>query len=102
MAKVVVAAGARKDIKRLARLLAAHGGIAPAVDFADSIVALSTRLESFPKICALRPRLGPGIRVAVLAPYLALYRHSETDDRVVILRVLHGRRNITADFLKMP
>ena len=67
-----------------------------------SIVALRTRLESFPEAYAVRPSLGADIRVAVVASYLVLYRYALKDDRVVILRVLHGRRNITADFLKMP
>lgn len=42
-----------------------------------------------------REEIGAGIRHLVVGEYLALYRVA--DDGVEIIRVLHGRRAITAD-----
>jgi toxin ParE1/3/4 len=51
------------------------------------------RLRTFPDSGGRRPRLGAGIRIAVVRPYVIFYRASS--DEVLIVRVLHGRRRIT-------
>ena len=38
--------------------------------------------------------LGPDTRIAIIPPYVAIYDY--TEDTVMILRVVHGRQNITA------
>jgi toxin ParE1/3/4 len=54
------------------------------------------RLEMFPAIGAPRPGLGAGIRIAMLSPYIVIYRlESNTAETLTIARVLDGRRNIT-------
>ncbi|MBV8963091.1 MAG: type II toxin-antitoxin system RelE/ParE family toxin [Hyphomicrobiales bacterium] len=57
------------------------------------------RLGYFPGIGSSRPRLGQDIRILPLLPYVVIYRHAERDDIVSIVRILHGRRNITGGLL---
>jgi len=52
-------------------------------------------LTDYPGIGASRPSLGQQVRISIVLPYLVFYRHSESDDTVTILRIVHGRRNIT-------
>jgi toxin ParE1/3/4 len=46
-----------------------------------------------------RPRLDERVRVCVVSPYVVIYEHIEADDMVMILRIVHGRRKITREFL---
>ncbi|BBK36924.1 hypothetical protein STAQ_20020 [Allostella sp. ATCC 35155] len=62
------------------------------------LVAIERRFEqlaSQPWSGVARDDIAPGIRHLVAGRYLALYR--VTDDDVVILRILHGRRRIGTD-----
>lgn len=61
----------------------------------DRIDARCQQLETYPFSGAERPDIAPGIRHLVVREYLVLYRVDPED--VVILRVLHGRRNIGAE-----
>ncbi len=47
-----------------------------------------------------RPKLGTRVRIAVVRPYIVIYRTNEDD--VMIMRVLHGRRKITRHTLTEP
>ena len=61
------------------------------------LAAIERRVEqlaSQPWSGVARDDVAPGIRHLVAGRYLALYR--VTDDDVVILRILHGRRRIGA------
>jgi toxin ParE1/3/4 len=49
-------------------------------------------LAEFPEIGTLREDIGPSVRVLVVGNYLVLYR--ARDDRVDIVRVLHGARDL--------
>jgi plasmid stabilization system protein ParE len=69
-----------------------------AQSYVDRLDALFDLLADFPGIGAPRPELGAMIRSSGLWPYVVLY-HAD-DDTVHILRVVHGRRNITAEILK--
>jgi plasmid stabilization system protein ParE len=57
------------------------------------------RLAEFPDIGAPRPKLGSLTRVGIVLPYVAIYEHKE--DVVTVLRVLHGRRKITARLIRL-
>jgi plasmid stabilization system protein ParE len=50
-----------------------------------------------PDIGPPRHALGPA-RVVIILPYLVIYEHQE--NVVTVLRVLHGKRNITRDLLR--
>jgi toxin ParE1/3/4 len=53
-------------------------------------------LSLSPRMGVRRSRFGPNLRMFPVFEYLIFYR--PTDDGVQIVRVLHGRRNITRDF----
>jgi toxin ParE1/3/4 len=44
--------------------------------------------------------LGPDAHIAIVYPYVLIYDYVQANDTVTLLRVLHGRRNITRDLLK--
>ena len=56
---------------------------------------LYERLADYPECRQARPRLGTHIRVGVVFPCLVIYRHIKGDDTVSIIRIIHGRREIT-------
>jgi toxin ParE1/3/4 len=55
-------------------------------------------LATQPRSGAERDDILPGVRHKITGQYIAFYRVDDED--VLILRVLHGRRNIGADDLK--
>lgn len=75
-----------------------------AIDDMSAADRLLDKMEARWRLLATQPRsgrsredLGPDIRQVVVGNYLVLYRLD--DDALVILRVLHGHRNIAADDL---
>jgi plasmid stabilization system protein ParE len=38
-------------------------------------------------------------RIAIVTPYTLIYDYATDDDSIVLLRLLHGRRNITRALL---
>ncbi len=60
----------------------------------DRIAARLEILKDFPNAGTALPALAPGARMLVEAPYLILYRSDEQG--VLLVRVLHGRRDIDA------
>jgi plasmid stabilization system protein ParE len=42
------------------------------------------------------------VRVIVVAPYLVFCRYEEGNPQLIVLRVLHGRRNIAKRLLSEP
>jgi toxin ParE1/3/4 len=66
-----------------------------AVHFRDLVRGLGDH----PEIGAARPSLGPAVRVAVVSPYLVIYDYAPEPDAVTLLRILHGRRKVTASVL---
>jgi len=96
--QVVLAPRARRDLIQLYDYLEQRAGARVAQSYIDRLDALFDRLAQFPGIGAPRPELGPMIRSSGVWPYVVLYRTSDT--AIIVLRVVHGRRNITADILK--
>jgi toxin ParE1/3/4 len=64
--------------------------------FASEIKRCLANVSAFPFSGSPRLRLGPDIRSVVVSPYLILY--AVRSDHITILRVLHGSRNIDAEF----
>jgi toxin ParE1/3/4 len=62
----------------------------------DAINRRFVSLGSFPLLGTPRPDLGQDVRSAIVSPYLILY--AARRDHVTILRVLHGSRDIEAEF----
>lgn len=98
MARVAVTASADADLADIIADLAGKGASNAARRYATEFDALFDRLGEFPGIGAPRPKLGPHARIGIVPPYVAIYDHE--GDTVTVLRVLHGRRNITAKLIR--
>jgi plasmid stabilization system protein ParE len=98
MAHVVVSARAHSDISQILRHLAANAGVRIAQRYAAAFDAVYDRLADFPGSAPPRPALGPRARVALVPPFMVVYDHH--DGTVTVLRILHGKRNITRDLLE--
>lgn len=69
-----------------------------ALRYAAEFDALFDRLGEFSGIGAPRPKLGAHARIGIILPYVAIYDYE--GGTVTVLRVLHGRRNITAKLVR--
>jgi toxin ParE1/3/4 len=96
--QIVLTPRARRDLTNLYDYLEERAGPRVAQSYIDRLDALFDLLGDFPGIGAPRPELGRMIRSTGLWPYVVLYQVSDTS--VHILRIVHGRRNITAEMLK--
>jgi toxin ParE1/3/4 len=99
MATLIVSPEARDDIATVAVYLREKGGSPVADKYLDRFDKISDLLSHFPGIGTLKPCLGPQTRTTVVAPYVLIYDYDRTSDVVTLLRVVHGRRNITSDLI---
>ena len=84
---------AEADVDSIISFLQLNAQRGVAAKYARRFSAAFDQLSAFPHSGSPRPRLGKGVRILVENPYLIVYRVLE--DRVLILRVLDGRRRIT-------
>jgi toxin ParE1/3/4 len=99
MARVVIAATADADTAGILTYLALKAGKRIAVKYAELFEKLYDRLAVHPAIGALRPALGRNIRIGIVSPYIVIYRYTDNDDTVMVLRVVDGRRRISGAML---
>ena len=93
MIRVIVSAKARGDFRDIIAYLSRYAGSSVAKRYAARIDDCVALIAERPGIGAPRPGLGSGIRIRTIRPYVLIYRFSS--ESVEILRLLHGRRNIT-------
>jgi plasmid stabilization system protein ParE len=98
MARVIVLPRADADAAEIFAYLANRRSAATADKYDALFDEVYGRLAVDPDLYARRPRLGPKIRAAVVAPYLVIYEHT-APDVVNILRTLHGSRRLTPALL---
>ena len=98
MARVVVTEPARHDIRDILTDLSERAGYAVAARYAEDFKAVYRALAQFPGSGPPRPALGPNARIKIVYPYIVVYDHEH--DKAMILRVLHGRRDITIKLFK--
>jgi toxin ParE1/3/4 len=99
MARVLVVPAADEDIEDILADLARKAGHATATRYGGLFDQLYDRLAAHPAIGPRRPALGPDIRIGIVSPYIVIYRFTDDDNTVTVLRVVHGRRRITAGLL---
>jgi len=99
MARVIVTASADADVYAIQAHLAKAAGIRVAAKYTALFENLYDRLAEHPDNGAPRPGLGKDTRIGIVLPYIVIYRHHKADDVVTILRIVHGRRNITTKLI---
>ncbi|MFL6803740.1 MAG: type II toxin-antitoxin system RelE/ParE family toxin [Xanthobacteraceae bacterium] len=100
MTRLVVTADAEADTRDILVYLEQQAGRPVAADYAHRFSWTIERLVSMPEIGAPWPSLGLNTRVAVVFPYILIYDYAREDDTLTLLRILHGRRNISRDLLQ--
>jgi toxin ParE1/3/4 len=99
MPRVRISRRAEVDFDELIDYLTGVAGKGIAGKYGRAIQASINRTAEFPGIGSPRPALGLGTRVVMVRPFLIFYEVAE-DDSVLVLRILHGHRNITRDLLR--
>jgi len=93
VARLVFAPSAIADTREILSILVETAGRPVAVAYFERFHSTFDRIATFPDSGAPRPGLGAAVRLAVVHPYVVIYRRSR--EGVEVMRVLHGRRNIT-------
>jgi toxin ParE1/3/4 len=86
---------AQADFDAVIDYLTTVAGNRVAVAFAENVQASIDRLADFPGIGSPRPQFGAETRTVGVAPYLIFYDGGPKSETVHVLRILHGRRDIT-------
>jgi toxin ParE1/3/4 len=102
VARLLVTGAADSDAAAIIGDLADKAGARVAARYDAEFDRLYRRLESFPTSGSPRPALGAGVRIGVVPPFIVIYEYFEADDTVTILRLVHGRREVTRRLLKTP
>jgi toxin ParE1/3/4 len=100
MARIIIAPEADADTDGIIADLIAKAGVRVAVKYNNLFEKLYERLADHPGSGAPRPALGANMRIGIISPYIVVYRHSEADDTVTVLRIVHGRRRISGSLLR--
>lgn len=100
MAQVVFTEAADADAAFIFEDLYTKAGKPTVVKYRALFKKLYDNLADFPDSGPPRPKIGTRIRIGIVSPYVVIYRHTEADDTVNILRVVHGRRKITGKLLR--
>ncbi|MGH2398054.1 MAG: type II toxin-antitoxin system RelE/ParE family toxin [bacterium] len=95
MAQLIVAPQAQADLDNILDYLTREAGEPAACRYGDSFRAAFAFLTEFPRAGAPRPNFGATMRIKMVWPYVIFYRYSADKDIVCLIRILHGRRNIT-------
>lgn len=99
MARIIVTSCADADTAAIQKDLAKSAGLGVATKYTAAFERLYDRLAEHPASGPPRPSLGRGIRIAIVLPYVVIYRYDPAADLVTVLRIVHGRRNITAKLI---
>ena len=102
MARVIFTASASSDEAAILNDLYTTAGLRTATKYRALFSRLYDLLADHPAIGARRPALGPQVRIGIVLPYIITYEDRSSDETVIILRIVHGSRNITARLLATP
>ena len=100
MTRIIVAADAEGDIGEILAYLEREAGRSTAVAYGERFVEAIERVADFPGHGTPRPALGPDTRIALVYLYLLIYDFTDAHDTATLLRVLHGKREITERLIK--
>jgi toxin ParE1/3/4 len=97
MLRVIILPAAEQDIVDLGRSLLERAGRITSDAMVERIFTKIELLGEFPRIGMPRDDFRPGTRVSAARPYLIF--HTIANDTVIVLRVLHGARDIKPEML---
>jgi plasmid stabilization system protein ParE len=97
MARVVVTERAKQDVRDILTDLDRRAGLTVASRYAADFKNVYVRLAEFPLSGSPRLELGYKARVKFVHPYIVVYDCDA--DTATVLRVLHGRRDITIELI---
>ena len=93
--RTLVSPQAQRDLLGIVSHLAGVAGPATADKWDRKLWEAIDEISQSPGSGAPRPALGPHARIVVVHPYIVIYEHARGSDSLHVLRVVHGRRNIT-------
>lgn len=99
MTQRIVLDEAARDIDRILEFLEREAGTRTAAKYGRLFERQLGLIEEFAGLGSPRPELGDLARIAVVSPYVIIYDFDPTRDVVVVLRIVHGKRNITRTLL---
>jgi len=99
MTRLVVTADAETDTSDILDYLEREASPRIAEDFGRRFRLAIERFVDLPETGPARPVLGSNVRIAIVYPYILIYEYVPGGDTVTLLRVLHGRRNLTNELL---
>jgi toxin ParE1/3/4 len=102
MTRLIVTEDADADIEEILDYLEREAGAGVAEAYGRKIGACLSRLVEFPGIGTRRPALGADTRVGIVRPYILIYDYTADTDTLTLLRIVHGKRNITRRLMKRP
>jgi plasmid stabilization system protein ParE len=86
---------ASADLYQIITDLAGNAGMTVSAQYSRKFDDLFDRIQQFPQQCVSKTQLGPHARVCVVYPYLVIYDHLANHNKIVILRILHGRQKLS-------
>lgn len=88
------------DIAAITRYSAETWGTRQMEAYADRLYATLDELTHFPGMGRARDEVSPGLRSYPIGQHVAFYR--ATDDELIVVRIVHGRRDIASEFKGHP
>ena len=100
MARIAFTAAADADAATIFDDLYSKAGKSTVIKYRAALRKLYEHLAEFPDSGPPRPKIGPEIRIGIVHPYIVIYRHTEADDTVRVLRIVYGSRKISGKLLR--
>jgi plasmid stabilization system protein ParE len=100
MPRLIFTARFRSDVDSILRYLEGVSGPLAANRYARRFRATIDRLDRFPQNRVPRPMLGPAACIAIVPPYILNYDYDQENDALVMLRLLHERREIARELVR--
>lgn len=100
MTTVVLSRSAQRDVDEILDRLEAEAGSRVAIKYSLLFEREYDLLERLPLGRRARPDLGDNVRSAYIHPFVLIYDYDAETDMVSVLRIVHGRRNITRKLIQ--
>lgn len=100
MVRVVFSPEARTDLIEITDFLSDVAGPRVARRYEVEIKRVIRNLRDMPSTGSPRRQFGPNVRVLIVNPYLIFYEDASEGGEVLVLRILHGSRNIKRPMLR--